>query len=257
MHPLDDVRSKIIRAKKHVYDFRIAAAAFKETRPCTVVIERDPETRKRVYTVTKVAPIPPELRLIAGDAIQNLRSALDYLAWILAKFNGTDPLKLKHVCFPISDSEPLTKDQKAVFSRQVYGMRQGAVDAIKRINLYKGGDDTLWRLHRLNIIDKHRLLTAASFAVSLVNPEFGAGLRDYLRNGGTIPEPTILRREPLKTGDKFSFDTNESDVYEEQQLLVEIAFNEPGISEGEPIITVLKESFRLVPEIVGDLARFV
>ena len=43
-------------------------------------------------------------------------------------------------------------------------MRKDAVDAIDAIKPYKGGNDTLWRLHGLNNIDKHRLLITVGLA---------------------------------------------------------------------------------------------
>jgi hypothetical protein len=150
-HPYEDVASKIKWANKHINDFRAAVAGFMKSNPYGILVETDRNTRKRIYTVTKVTPVPPQIRLIAGDAIQNLRSALDYLACGLVRVTKTEPSK--YVCFPISESERLVK-------QQVEGMRHDAIDAIKRIKPYKGGDDILWRLHRLNIIDKHRLLMA-------------------------------------------------------------------------------------------------
>jgi hypothetical protein len=256
-NPYDDVISKIARAKKHINDFRDAAVAFGKTDPYGIAIERDPKTRQRTYTITKVTPIPPEISLIAGDAIQNLRSALDYLACGLVRANKATPSS--QVCFPISESEPLTERQQTRFAGQVEGMRQDAIDAIKAIKPYKGGNNTLWMLHRLNIIDKHRLLMAAGTCVSRINPGFHSGLRDYLLQGGVLPEPaTILEdRFPLKAGDKFSIEVTESDVYHEPQLLLEIAFNEASVAKAKVIVTVLKESRRCVQQIAGDLVRFM
>jgi hypothetical protein len=253
----EGVISKVARAKKHIDDFRAAAIAFGKTDPYGIVIERDPKTRQRTYTITKVTPIPPEISAIAGDAIQNLRSALDYLAYGLVRANNTKPSP--QVCFPISESEPLAEREQARFAGQVQGMRQDAIYAIKAIKPYKGGNDTLWRLHRLNIIDKHRLLMAAGTCVSRLNPGFHSGLRDYLLQGGVPPEPaTILEdRFPLKAGDKFSVEVAESDVYHEPQLLLEIAFNEPTVAKAKVVLTVLKESRRCVQEIAGNLTRFM
>ena len=257
INPLDDIRSKVGRADKHIHDFKLAAIRFMETSPYEIVAETDLDARKRIYTVTIVTPIPPQIRLIAGDAVQNLRSALDYLACTLVRITGTEPSK--QVCFPITESEPLTQEQLAAFARNVKGMRQGAVDAIQRIKPYKGGDDALWRLYRLNIIDKHRLLTAAGACISTVNPHFHKGLRDYLFAGGIIPQPaTVLRsRFPLKAGDKFSFDLATLDMNEDEKFLLEVAFNEPGVSEGEPILTVLHESRRRVQQVVSELLPFL
>jgi hypothetical protein len=244
--PIEDVVSKINWANHHIDNFREAAVAFGKTNPYGTVIERDPKTRQRTYVVTKITPIPPDIRLIAGDAIQNLRSALDYLACALVRANNSEPSK--QVALPISESEPLTKKEQAAFARQVDGMRQDAIDAIKAIKPYKGGNDTLWRLHRLNIIDKHRLLMAAGTCVSRVNSGFDRGMRKYFLEGGAPPEAaTIIEdRFPLKAGDKFTFNVPEADVYHEPQLFLEIAFNEPGVAKAKVVITVLKESLRFV-----------
>jgi hypothetical protein len=256
-HPYENVRSKIKWANKHIDDFRAASNAFMKTNPYGILVESDPNTRKRIYTVTKVTPIPPEISLIAGDAIQNLRSALDYLACGLVRVTKTEPSP--QVCFPISESEPLTEKQQARFEGQVKGMRQDAINAIKGTKPYKGGDDTLWRLHRLNIIDKHRLLMAAGTSVSRINPNFHSGLREYLIKGGVPPEPTTLMRDyfPLKTGDKISFNPGEGNMYGDDQFALEIAFNEPEIAEGEVILSVLKQSRRLVQQIASSLMTFM
>jgi hypothetical protein len=251
---LEDIALKIRWANKHIDDFRVAAVDFMRTNPYEILVETDSNAGKRIYTITVVKPVAPQIRLIAGDAIQNLRSALDYLACALVRVTGTEPSK--YVCFPISESEPLTKQQQSAFARNVEGMRQDAIDAIKRVKPYKGGDDTLWRLHRLNIIDKHRLLTAAGSCISVVNPHFHKGLRNYLKMGGVLPNPATMipERFPLKAGDKFSINIAELDMDEEEKFFLEIAFNEPGISEGEIILTVLKESLRRVQQLVSDFA---
>jgi hypothetical protein len=56
------------------------------------------------------------------------------------------------------DNAPSTPEEEKSFARKVKGMRKEASDLIRMIKPYKGADDTLWRLHRLNNIDKHRLL---------------------------------------------------------------------------------------------------
>jgi len=44
---------------------------------------------------------------------------------------------------------------------------------------------------------------------------------------------------------------------EDEQFFLEIAFNEPGVSEGEVILSVLKQSRRCVQEVIANLARFL
>src|SRR5271169_1388962 len=122
-HPYADVRLKIDWADKHIGDFINDAGRFMKTNPYSVVVEQDADTREKAFVVKTVTPIPPQISLIAGDALQNLRCALDYLACGLVTLaTKTEPSK--YVCFPISESEPLTNEQKSAFTRQVEGMRQ-------------------------------------------------------------------------------------------------------------------------------------
>ena len=138
-------------------------------------------------------------------------------------------------------------------------MRQDAIDAIKAIKPYKGGNNTLWRLHRLNIIDKHRLLMAATTSVSRINPDFENGLVDFLLKGTIPPEPTTTLKDrfPVKAGDKFPFYSAGPQMHKHEQFMLEIAFNEPRVAEGEVVMTVLKESLRCVQQISRDFLRFM
>jgi len=76
---------------------------------------------------------------------------------------------------------------------------------------------------------------------------------------GIVPEAATQLRDrfPLKAGDTFSVDLTKPEMNDNPQFLLEIAFNEPGIAEGEVILTVLKESLRCVQDVVGNLSRFL
>jgi hypothetical protein len=84
---------------------------------------------------------------------KNLRSGLDHLAYALFMVGprGTSGSPAKHVYFPISDDS--TK-YVAESRGKVKGMRRDAIDAINAVKPYKGGNDTLWVLHKLNNVDK-------------------------------------------------------------------------------------------------------
>ena len=78
---LKHITLKIKRAKEHVADLERQLRAFLESGPYKVGAKHDPQTRKLIYYVTSAEPIPDCLPLVAGDAIQNLMSALDHLAY--------------------------------------------------------------------------------------------------------------------------------------------------------------------------------
>ena len=113
---------------------------------------------KVVYTMDSVEPIPPEIPVLAGDVIQNLRSALDHVAYQLFRIVQELRERASTVYFPIAENHTKYQAQKG---GQTSGMSRQAIGAIDAIQPYRGGNDALWHLHKLNIIDKHRLnLTA-------------------------------------------------------------------------------------------------
>ena len=78
---LKHVTLKMKRAKEHITALERELHAFLKSDPYKVGSKRDPKTRKLIYYVTAVESVPDRLLLIAGDAIQNLISALDHLAY--------------------------------------------------------------------------------------------------------------------------------------------------------------------------------
>ncbi len=84
-------RVKIQRAKKHIADFEREKVAFLDTSPYVVIRQFDAEHNVTQSIMGPLPTIPSELAVIAGDAAQNLRSALDYLAAELAtwKLSGS------------------------------------------------------------------------------------------------------------------------------------------------------------------------
>lgn len=99
----------------------------------------------------------------AGDVIHNLRSALDHLAWELAKWETGLPREPNKCCFPIGwslDNYKIIKKGGAVT-----GMSPEAKNAIDDLRPYKTGNEPLWRIHHLDIVDKHRHLLVAGYKI--------------------------------------------------------------------------------------------
>jgi hypothetical protein len=63
-----------------------------------------------------------------------------------------------NTCFPIGEC---LKKYKARFRGGIKGMSKAGKKAICILKPYGGGDDRLWGLHHLDIMDKHRLLVAS------------------------------------------------------------------------------------------------
>jgi hypothetical protein len=157
------VRAKIERAKEHIADLERAINAFDTSKQHTTCTKVDPQTGQIIFYLASMTPIPPKIALIAGDALHNLRSALDYLVvqfYTTGKFRSgmSNITKIRFPIFRTSDS------YETKFAGEIEGSDKCVENAIRATKPYKGGNNDLWALHELDIIDKHRmLLTAACY----------------------------------------------------------------------------------------------
>jgi hypothetical protein len=253
------IRPKIERAKLHVRDLNVALKSFFDTQPYKVGTNHNVEARQFSFNVTAISPVPSTIPSVASDVLQNLRSALDHLAYQLFIVNGGSGSG-RHVYFPISDSA--TK-YKAETPRKVQGLGQKAIKAIDAIEPYKGGNgdknDTLWRLHTLNNIDKHRTLNVIvpryrSFNVAPI------GLRSLERIlGQPLPKLDVFlevsaddRLRPLQIGDELLTGIPDNEGNEKQEFGFEVAFGEPEVVESKSLLETLQHMADLVDNLVSS-----
>ena len=144
----------------------------------------DAATGLREWKVGRADPLPSSLSLLAGDVIHNLRSALDHLIYQLVIANGAKP--------DTSTAFPLWRT-KALFMAKcpgsAKGMSQKAFDILYGLKPYKRGNPSLWTLHRLDIIDKRRLLLAVAEAHRNTIIDLGPTLEAQGAYG--IPPPPV------------------------------------------------------------------
>jgi len=259
MAAVDQIRLKLKRAERHIQELEAALLAFKRNNPYKIGTKEDEKTRCLVYYITQAEEIPAAIPLIAGDILQNLRTALDHLAWQLVPAGDRN----SQTAFPISDDATKYSSDKL---RKIDGMPKAAADGIDATKPYKGGNDAIWRLHRLNNIDKHRLLVTvgASFRSVNLGPHIigemlKAGIAKHLglKPGTTIPIPNLHLRPkdnlfPLKVGSELFIDLPGAEVNPKMNFLIDVAFGEPNVCEGEPVLETLKNMSSVVGGIVSD-----
>jgi hypothetical protein len=254
---VDHVLEKIKRANTHIEEFKVALDAFKKTEPYGISGKRDPKTREFIYYVTKADPIPPNLSVISGDVLQNLRTALDYLVCSLIRAHSGPKADITKGGFLILNEVPTTEEHESTFARKVKGMEDKARDLLRTLKPYKGGDDTLWRLHALNNSDKHRLLLTSATTLRPFN--MGDHIRATRENPPVTPDLFIGPKErvfPLNIGAVLFTDIPDAKENKNIKLTVDIVFNEPGVCEGEPIFLVLRSSLNKVRLTVEKFAAF-
>src|SRR4051794_37203940 len=92
MSQLARVKLKVERAKEHIRNLESAVQAFRDTDPYGFRIEDDLQTGDKIYRIEIRRQTPDAFSLIVGDAVHNLRSALDHLARQLVIANGGVPV---------------------------------------------------------------------------------------------------------------------------------------------------------------------
>ena len=127
---LSGIRAKIERAKYHVDDLEGRIRAFREANPNLLICNQNPQTSERVFRLTR--QLPTEFSLVVGDAVHNLRSALDHLACQLVTTAGHTPNR--NTSFPIMDGPP--RDRTA-FNRKVQGVSPDAIRLINAVQPYQ------------------------------------------------------------------------------------------------------------------------
>lgn len=260
---LSGAREKVKWAKEHIKNLDGRRTTFLGLQPYHVVPEFYPERNFTVFFLDGFQPALPEISLLAGDAAHNLRTALDYLACELVKRNGNNPSTL--TCFPIAES---IEKYEAESPRKVEGMAKTDKEAISLLKPYKGGNDALWGLHRMDILDKHHLLTTAAITVKeigiratkeFIEREFKGRIR--FAEGTVVPEKTIwfsaTKPAPLlgcKQGDPIVVFGGNREGNQDVELTFDISLSEPEVFKGRSILECLHEVANLVGGIVDSFA---
>lgn len=238
------VRVKIERANKHVVDLHAAIRAYFESEPYRVFPKPNPDKTGLIYGVGDVADVPTDVSVIAGDAFHNLRSALDHLMGHLLVVGGNRPNG------PTKNDNFIVRDGANDFESSLNGvakdLRPDAVEALRGLQPYKGGKGhAFWVLHRLDIIDKHRLLLTINSRLASVA---------MLHKNTSRASPTTLFEGvhvPLKAGDVLL--RTYGNFPQDLQFAFDVSLNEPGVVEGKAVLETAKQLHDLVS---GTLEAF-
>jgi len=255
---------KIERAKQHFTDLVGKVDAWLKTNPYAFFRESDPESGDQLLRFQIQRDMPSDVwSPIIGDCIHNLRSALDHLVCALVLANRKK-IYGGHQ-FPIYETADLYKLKSPGC---VQGARKDAVKDIDSLKPYKGGNDGLWRLHLLDINDKHRGLIAVVGSNEGVTTDFSKLIASHnlpILGQAVRDDPSFFKIPfrpakpcPLKDGDVLyriaRDDIGKGDDHPE--ITAAPAFYEPGISECEPIVPALSQLGTLVEEAVKLFDRF-
>lgn len=243
-------RLKLDWANKHLKNLDREIRAFLGGNPYEIFPYAKLETGDIVYHLGSLATIPNEIALLAGDIIHNLRSSLDHVAHVVFESTGRDGGN--NYQFPIISNERFINGglDREIEKVCPVDSREGAL--FKTLKPYEGGNEDIWRIHRLDIHDKHKLLIQAFFKstktrevhISVTNFDTGENLDipDISVSGYSSPS---FSGDPLKDGaivhkvSRGDIHTDNVDMHPE--FVIDIAFVEPAEVRGFNVLETLNK----------------
>lgn len=218
----ESVRAKLDQAKLHLNSLNAEAARYLASYPGEVVPNPDGDPNISTFVYRQRYAVPSRINLLAGDCIQNLRSAFDYLIWELVLIAGNIPTRKN--MFPVCHT--LADFKEAKRRDQLTGIVAGSEALIESLQPYthtQPAEHWLAILNELANINKHRrllLATLSGFSVSGLMEDLNK-LADSTAVSGVIHETAnrgILTAEQVQMQDDF---------------LAFVAFNEGAVKNME------------------------
>lgn len=246
----ESARSKIERADKHISDLKGAFDAFIETHPHTLSIGSDPNTGEMTVEVRFREKISSTFALIIGDAVHNLRTALDHATWELIGLDkGTQD---RWTAFPTSGQDRIN------YEATCNGIKTPRADTKKffiDFAAYPGGaGQKIWGLNALDNDDKHTVLTpifgAAKVAhMKVLNPNGSVAMtmKDCTFGMGPDSRARMMR---LGRGMTIEFD-------QDADMTIDVFFGDIDMFKFSPIVKTLESLRDAISEIVGKFDEFV
>ena len=245
----ESAKLKVQRAKHHIVDLKIASNAFVESHPHTLSIGSDPNTGEMTVEVRFREQIPSRLSLILGDAIHNLRTALDHATWELIGIDGGT--QDRWLAFPFGNNQ---RDYETTCN----GIKTPRDDTKKffiGLAAYLGGGrQEIYGLHLLDNADKHTVLTPTLGVTSIhqmkvVNPD-GAVMATLTDNKFGMGPDGRARIMNLGRGLSVEFD-------QDADPTIEIFFGDVDMFEFQPVDQTVLRLADAVTDILGQFSEFV
>lgn len=197
VHPLYGPHIRLVRAEEHLDKIDELFAGFRAANPYKVVGKLFQNSQFYEYSLFGEPP-PLDFAVLGGEAIYNLRSALDQLVWQLCLLTTQKPENRAEFLIYRSPKEFRANRWK------LKALPLGASDVVEGLQPYvrspRPEDDLLWKLHTLCIADKHRAFNRIVPTVSF--PKL-AGIEIPK---GPIDDGDVFARVPISVDVKKDFE---------------------------------------------------
>lgn len=186
------------RANSHIALLQSKFGEWHASAPLSV----DAVLREDALGIDLIARVPRgipkhEWSLDLGDALHNLRSAFDAIAWGMAHFNDTQPARPKSVYFPICTEEKQWDRALSAWVSDIHPEFQERLRIVQPFTYAPtDGVSVLSMLHDLDVQDKHREMLMVSADLHGINLTGSFEYEDH--NSSAVP------RVDMRSDTKFA-----------------------------------------------------
>ena len=193
--PIDGINEKLKRAHENIVNLEVEISRFFNESEHPIVGDESLKVLMQKADYHSKRRVPLRLSVLAGEILNHFRSALDHIAWLLARQEVKDRNPLS-ISFPIlcerfnKDGSPSIKGKIEMFASDT------AQEIIKGVQPYNGSDplgDILWLIHDLDRKAKHREPPIAFTGFDLGSPRLNAIALFYTENP-SVPLPVDVAK---------------------------------------------------------------
>lgn len=272
-HAVDAIERRMGEAGKHLQVLGEAVDRLtRDPKPYTPSVKLDTRRCRVVLRAVDVKPIPPELGILIGACVYQLRAGLDNLVYALAE-RHTVPLPdriARDTAFPICKSGPRFRE---VSQPKLAGIDRRAVAVIERLQPYhrrkKPASLALLQLEELRNVDQHRLLHPVALARDVSRHRVDVAPAGALKPTGKhrVVNRTLKENAVLASFDMFpqpgAPPLQDIQVYVEDNAAIDVAFEKrsPARSvQAKRVVATLSEitayiRWEVLPELYPFLAE--
>ncbi len=232
----EDARLLVDRAQGHIDELEVGIKGFFADEPWATIVEPNVEKTEYVYKFRPVQRFDPNLKTIAADAANNLRSALDHIASECAMLNGAENIKNIHFPFRPTAAEL----DKVIAGKDLRDVPSEVLAYFRALNPHKGGNDRLYALTQISARNKHWSLTPMFTNVHGIKVIHDDNRQRMVQ---TPHWPTSAE------DDLVLFTSPNADEHYQLNILVTVRFDEiNGLDKSHPVATL-----RYLAGVVNDV----
>jgi hypothetical protein len=216
-------------------------------------VSSDPDSKVMELAFLPKVPIPQIFACIIGDAIHNLRTALDYAATAVVRTKEVGP---EYVTFPFHEKRENLNAAQSTGMRQIQAALPNMdVEGFFKdtIKSYSDGNPDLWTLSKADKVDKHNFLVPAVTVAEIDNSILHG-------QSGQINFISINSRMGNDASRPFGFvraDTTDGfPKHSDFQVSAQIAFPHGEYFGGREVVPTLANLAQLVWETLEAFEQF-